>query len=589
MNPDARSDDRAPSSGHSRRAFLKSGIRAGALLGGAGAMDALGASAAALGAHRVRRPAPKPNGPNILVIVVDQMRYPRWFGGAGADVGFPPNIARIRSNGVSFARHYTASNDCSPARATLLTGLHTHQTGCMITGISTLSPAFDTWGSYLRELGYASYWFGKWHLTRADRRWNEVDGPPGLARYGFDGGTYPSPNGAPSQGWRADPMIASQFIDWYGQAGGDGPWCTTVSFVNPHDIAWWYRWSDASASEASAPRLIHQLPGNFQTPDQLVGKPLAQRSLQNTTDLSFGDVPYSGPQLMPAWLPFLDLYVKLQAAVDRQVGVVLDALATRPQIAANTVVIFTSDHGEYGGSHGLRGKGAGLYEEGINVPLIVSDPRGKTTAHPEVTRTQISSSVDVVPLMLTLARGSGEWRRERRYKHLAGRPDLAAILADPTAPGRDYALHATDELVTEFAVEPYSTLAPIHIAGLITAKAKYGLYSHWRGNTLEPIAAGQERELYDYSTAPGRLELRNRAGHSRLEASLHATLESAIAEELQAPLPPPLARAQREGFVNYFESAAHAATLSQARRRRELEQIVGSQLGSELNPHRHRH
>ena len=40
------------------------------------------------------------------------------------------------------------------------------------------------------------------------------------------------------------------------------------------------------------------------------------------------------------------------------------------------MIVFTSDHGEYGGSHGLRGKGAGAYEEGIRVPLIVTDPRG---------------------------------------------------------------------------------------------------------------------------------------------------------------------------------------------------------------------
>ena len=60
---------------------------------------------------------------------------------------------------------------------------------------------------------------------------------------------------------------------------------------------------------------------------------------------------------------------------------------SRPRVAANTVVVFTSDHGEYGASHGLRGKGASAYEEGIRVPLLVKDPRGdadertRTAAH----------------------------------------------------------------------------------------------------------------------------------------------------------------------------------------------------------------
>jgi arylsulfatase A-like enzyme len=584
MKPDARSNDRAPTpADHDRRTFLRRSARAGGLLLGSGpALDALASAAPASAAHRVAPAHSKRKPPNILVIMVDQMRYPRWFGSAGSGLGFGPNLTRLRNQGVSFARHYTASNDCSPARSTLITGLHTHQTGCMITGVSTLAPAFGTWGTYLRELGYATYWYGKWHLTRADRYWNLVNGPPTLAHYGFDGGTYPSPNGAPEQGWHADPHIANQFVEWYGQSAGDGPWCTTVSFVNPHDIAWWYRWSATSRTESGAPRVIHRMPANFETPAHLHTKPLVQSSLQNTTDLSFGDVPYEGPELLPSWLPFLDLYVKLQLAVDHQIGVVLDTLASRPEVAANTIVLFTSDHGEYGGSHGLRGKGAGIYEEGINVPLIVSDPRSAVTASPEVTRTQITSSVDVVPLLLTLASGSNDWRRERRYAHLAKRADLASILSDPTAPGRDYALHATDEIVTEFAVEPYSVIAPLHIVGLITKAAKFGIYSHWRNETMETLAPGQQFELYDYSTLAGVLEIDNRAGHSRLEDGLAATLEGAVAEELQAPLQRGLSEAQADGFQDYFKSAQAAAATSEAKRRHELEVIVGSQLGSEL-------
>jgi arylsulfatase A-like enzyme len=592
---DARSTDRADEPTHyDRRTFLRRGAGlGGALLGGAPAIGALGAPAA----HAARRgPGPAKAGgsqPNILVVIVDQMRYPRWFGAAGPEIGFGPNLERLRDGGVSFARHYTASNDCSPARATLLTGLHTHQTGCMITGVSTLAPKFSTWGTYLRELGYSTYWFGKWHLTRGDRRWTELDGPPALERYGFGGGTYPSPNGAPSQGWRQDPQIAGQFVEWYAQAGGDEPWCTTVSFVNPHDIAWWYRWSEPNRAEASAPALIHSLPANFETPDQLMArhKPLLQLSLLNTTDLSFGDVPYAGRELLPSWMPFLDLYVKLQLAVDRQIGVVLDTLASRPDVAANTVVIFTADHGEYGGSHGLRGKGAGLYEEGINVPLIVNDLRGKATAATQVTRNQLSSSVDVLPLILTLAHGSNAWRGEKRYEQIAHRLDLAAILADPTAPGRAYALHATDELVTEFAVEPYSPIAPIHVVGLITAAAKYGVYTHWRPNSTAAADRGAEFELYDYSTRLGRLELENRAGRSHLEAGLRDTLALAMREELRAPLPSALAAAQTEGFKDYFASERNAQRLSSRNRRRELEQIVGADLGEVVagGGHRHHH
>jgi arylsulfatase A-like enzyme len=589
---DARSNDRAQEPAHfDRRTLLRRGAVLGGALLGSGALEVGTARAAKLAPGSARPVIEAAPPPNILVIVVDQMRYPRWFGGAGAALAFAPNIQRLRGGGVNFGRHYTASNDCTPSRSALLTGLHTHQTGCMITGVSTLAPTFSTWGTYLRELGYATYWYGKWHLTRGDRFWNEVDGPPALDRYGFAGGTYPSPNGAPSQGWHRDPQIAQQFVDWYKQSGGDGPWCTAVSFVNPHDIAWWYRWSDPDPNEATAAALIQALPPNFETPEQLVArhKPLLQLSLQNTTDLSFGDVPYRGRQLLSSWLPFLDLYVKLQLAVDRQIGSVLDALASRPDVAANTVVIFTADHGEYGGSHGLRGKGAGLYEEGIRIPLIVNDLRGKLTQSSEGTRNQITSSVDVLPLILTLAHGSSDWRKDKHYAHLAGRLDLSAILANPTAPGRAYALHATDELVTEYAVEPYSSIAPVHVIGLITQAAKYGSYTHWRPNTIEPTGIGTETELYDYSTRAGLLELDNVAGHSRLEPGLNEMFSQAIRDELRAPLPKGLEKAQRAGFRNYFSSERTAQRTSNKNRRRELEEIVGTDLGEAVGGSGRRH
>ncbi|EUA42375.1 sulfatase family protein [Mycobacterium xenopi 4042] len=68
------------------------------------------------------------------------------------------------------------------------------------------------------------------------------------------------------------------------------------------------------------------------------------------------------------------MYLWLQQQVDTQIGRVIDKLVAHPEIDRNTVVVFTSDHGEYAGSHGLRGKGAAAYEEAIRVPLYLRDP-----------------------------------------------------------------------------------------------------------------------------------------------------------------------------------------------------------------------
>jgi arylsulfatase A-like enzyme len=541
-----------------RRTFIKQGLLgAGALVLGGG-VRASGAAAATGQRHRSAprghaKAAHRP--PNILVIVVDQLRTPVWMPAGVTPAAVMPNLASLRQGAVNFEAHYTASNDCSPSRGALVTGLYSHQTGCLITGDSKLDPGFPTWGTLLRERGYQTSWWGKWHLN--------PNPSASLEPYGFAGGTYPSPNGAPGQGTAVDPEIATQFAEWLRSAGGDEPWCTTVSFVNPHDIAWWYRYTSKIAQESTPPPLAGQLPPNFETPEMLEAqrKPLLQRSLQDTAERSFGSVPYSGPEMLGMWAGLMDTYLMLQSYVDQQIRSVLHTLLTQPAVRANTVVVFTSDHGEYGGSHGMRGKGASAYEEAIRVPLSVRDLRPigdrpaaqAATAATGVPRTQLTSSVDVVGLLLTLATGSNAWRGERRYEHLAGRQDLAAICAHPKAAGRKWILHATDEDVTEFASEPYAADAPRHVVALRSQAGKLAVYSNWRPETTEKEAAGQEYELYDYSEPAGRAELTNSAGsQSALEEELWSTLElQALPGELQAPLPSALRAAQQRGLADY--------------------------------------
>jgi arylsulfatase A-like enzyme len=572
----------APDGSLDRRSFIKGGLAAGGVLAGVGLGIDRFADASEDGGQSVPPskpripPATASKQPNILVIVVDQLRYPAWFSPMADGTALPPNLRRLREGAVSFGGHYTAANDCTPARATLLTGLYTHQTGCMITGGSTLDPGFPTWGTMLREQGYHTRWYGKWHLTHRDGKWGPVRGTRALARYGFGGGTFPSPNGAPGQGWRLDGKIERQFAKWFKHERPAEPWCTTVSFVNPHDIAWWYVWSNRVAPEATAQSVTEGLPANFETPELLIerNKPQLQRSLQETAAASFGPVPFEGPEVVALWTEFLNLYAKLQREVDTHIGSVLDTLERHPSVAANTVVVFTSDHGEYGGSHGLRGKGAGAYEEAIHVPLLVKDYRGEFAQAPETVRTQLTSSVDVAPLLLTLATGSNDWREQPHYAHIAERADLAAILKDPAAPGRPYVLHTTDETVTEYAIEEYAASAPLHVIAVRTAEGKYATYSDWTPDDIELASNGQEEELYDYSTDSGRMELHNSAGPGPLQTQMNQTFEQALARELRQPLPPSLNSAHARGFTDYFTTAKVAAANATAIRERRARKVL---------------
>ncbi|WP_246023268.1 sulfatase-like hydrolase/transferase [Nocardia yunnanensis] len=513
---------------------------------GGGALAATAALTTGRAAATPRRDA-HPDRPNILVVIVDEMRAPVWFPDQDTLDAILPNIAALRRKSVSFEQHYTAANDCTPARGVMLTGLYSHQTGCLSTSTSQLSAGFPTWGTLLRERGYATSWWGKWHLG------HESDTiPGGLDRYGFDGGTYPSPNGAPDQGLQMDARIVDQFVDFLDADAAQGPWCTTVSLVNPHDIQWWPRFTRRTMAVNAIPRWLTDLPGNHETLEQLSRKPRLQTALVQVSALTFGLAPYGTPDADREWIDMRNLYLWYQQQVDAQIGRVLAALAARPEVEANTIVVFTSDHGDYAGSHGLHGKGGAAYDEAIHVPLFLHDPRGQFTAAPG-SRTQLTSSVDLAPLLLTLGTGGTAWRGEDRYRHLAGRHDIAAVARDPGAPGRPWILHTTDEHSIEEAAVRFDQDAPGHLIALRTPDAKFVRYSHWvPGSARIDAAESEDFELYDYSTRDGALELDNiAADDGALRDRMSRLHEAAVDAELHQPLPDSLRAAQEEGWADY--------------------------------------
>jgi hypothetical protein len=228
----------------------------------------------------------------------------------------------------------------------------------MILG-GTAGPGFPTQGRCCASTAYGTWWFGKWHLTHGDNHWRLPWNAGALERYGFSGGTYPSPDGGPGQGWRMDPYVADQFDEWYGQASDERPWCTTVSFVNPHDIAWWHRWSARFPAEAPRRRGCAACRPTSETPPEAEAhdKPRLQRSLQATAAASFGPVPFTGAAPASAWLPFLD---STSLPADR-------GQSHRTELRTCTAARNGRQHGRAahlrprrdGASHGLRGARAG--------------------------------------------------------------------------------------------------------------------------------------------------------------------------------------------------------------------------------------
>lgn len=211
------------------------------------------------------------------------------------------------------------------------------------------------------------------------------------------------------------------------------------------------------------------------------------------------------------WVDFLNWYYWLENFVDSQVSRVLDALEASG-FGTNTIVIFTSDHGEYGGSHGLHGKAGGAYDESMHVPLYIRFPGMSSST----VRSQMCSSVDFFGLICDLGtRGAGSWIKH--YPDLATRESIFNFVYNANlpeqkrlAPGLDmpYVLHTVDE----------SHAGKTHVVCMRSKSepgnpftgAKYAVYSQWaQGTTIPDLSTLPDQEFYDYTNKGNLGELGN--------------------------------------------------------------------------------
>ncbi len=600
-----------------RRGFLKT---AGLAAAGSAFSDGRGsaradASQTAAGQSPDQVSGPKPN---ILFILVDELRYPSVFPAGINTVDeflarFMPNVYSLWQSGVKFGRHYTAASACSPSRGVLISGLYSQQSWLLQTikgglGLKMtsptpqLNPAYPTYGKLLRAAGYQTPYVGKWHASIPSSN------PSRLQVYGFNGLTYPDPDGANLQGsvgdHTSDPIylndqdISNQAVQYLGsRRTGDDPWCLTVGFINPHDQQFFWAgtefqtYNDMFAAAApmqplltysttppivmysddplkSPPPLGYPaLPPNWESAATIkASKPSLQSFARTFSDavwggvsddasqLAFGLQPYPNPNNVPKlsntsigvapfsyWSRCLDSYTNVMSIVDQRIGEVLRALPD--DVADNTIIVFGSDHGDYAGAHGfVAGKVGSCYEEPFHIPLIVVDPSGRFVGDIDTVRTGLTSSVDMLALLVSLGHnGSRAWMTGQLAEVYGGRHDMVSMLRSASAPGRPYVLLATDELVPGYY---FFNNPPPHVVAIRTETAKLGIYSKWNPVTGAIDPASTEVEFYDYATPQGRAELISTPDDPRVAQMLDLLLHTLIPNELRAPLPGKLGVAQ---------------------------------------------
>jgi arylsulfatase A-like enzyme len=384
-----------------------------------------------------KAPEAPPAGYNILFVLVDQEHFfEKW--------PFPvPGREYLKANGTTFLNHQGASQVCSSARSVIYTGQHIQHTGVFDNMEApwqrNMSTEKETIGHRLRKLGYHAAYQGKWHLSsEVDTAHKPVDAPllkyrDVIEDYGFDdfmglGDLIDGPIG----GYRYDNFATTSAVTWLRTKARElkekgQPWFMAVNLVNPHDVM--YVNSDAPGEVVqgkSAAYPIDRPPQNdiylaeWDVPLPVTrrqaldapGRPRAHWNYQASQDLLLGPWPNEDRR----WRILQNYYFNCIRDCDSHLVRLLEEVKANG-LDASTIVVFTADHGELGGAHQMRGKGANAYKEQQHLPLMILHP-----AYPGGRSTKaVSSQIDLARTLLALT----------------GKPFDAVAGASTGLPGRD--------------------------------------------------------------------------------------------------------------------------------------------------------
>jgi choline-sulfatase len=405
--------------------------------------------------------------PNILLIMSDQ-HNPKMAGYAGSTVASTPHLDRLAGRGTSFASAYCTSPICVPARASIATGRYVHE----ISAWDNAAPYIGeqpSWGHHLSRAGYRVTTIGKLHYRDAADETGFPD--QRLAMHIAGRGdlrgiaqrprgrvpTVPGFNAILDAGpgetdyTRYDRSVTAAAVQFLAADADDRPFALMVSFVAPH-------------FPLRVPAEFFDLYGDPDlelTPDDLGAW---DHPAVHVFRESFGiDRQFTEQERRRA----LQAYLGLCSFMDAKVGEVLAALESSGH-SDDTLVIYTSDHGESAGAHGLWFKHL-MNEESVRVPLLLAGPG---IIH-DVVDTPVSH-IDLVPTLLAAAQ---------------------TVPADAeTLPGISLLDHAAP------SASQRAVMAEYHANGSVAASfmVRYGRYKY-----IEYI--GERPQLFDLDTDPDEM------------------------------------------------------------------------------------
>jgi len=337
--------------------------------------------------------------PNLIYIFADQLGT-NHCGYGGSEKAVTPNIDRLAAQGADFRNAISTMPVCSAYRASLFTGKYPTSTGMVINELR-MNPNHECFGHVLTRAGYETGYVGKWHLYA-----NELGGhynpensfvPRGPYRLGFDGywaaygfhheyfGTAyyhtESPEkifyGADVYEPDAQTDMTIGFVRKAAQS--DKPFAAFLSYGTPHDP--WAR--------NNVPEKYYEMFKDIAFPN-----PVNYDPENDPYADGWGMLDSGARQRLEE---FRRIYYAMTANLDWNIGRLLDAV-DRAGLGENTVVVFTSDHGEMFGAHGRRNKNI-FYDEAARVPFLIRWPE---KIKPDTLTHACLGTVDIMPTVLSL-------------------------------------------------------------------------------------------------------------------------------------------------------------------------------------------
>lgn len=319
--------------------------------------------------------------PNVIFIMTDQQSADALSCRMGDRYLKTPALDRLAARGTFFTRAYAANPLCMPARNAIFTGRYPHETGVtdnaeMRSGWTLDDKVFTSMGTYFRRAGYDTAYYGKWHLCYAEKQ---------VEAHGF----------ASLKTGNIDATSADYATKFLAQKH-EKPFLLVVSFLNPHNVCELARGQELNNGPIGAPPPVDQRPP---APANLAPPKNEPDSMTRIRAGYHANPQFPVGNFSPEmWQALRWGYYRLIEKVDAEIGRVLAAVKAAG-LEENTLIVFTADHGECAGAHGLNQKTV-LYEESARVPLIVSLPGQKTGRTSEVFA---NTGLDILPTMFEVS------------------------------------------------------------------------------------------------------------------------------------------------------------------------------------------